>query len=319
MKRRRFLQLNMGALFAAGLSGCGQGQPLRIAIQPWCGYQFVKLASLQGWMSTETIQIMDTALAIESKQALQNGAVDCAALTLDEVLLLLDAGLDLKVALVFNVSAGADVLLVRPEIDRLQQLRGKRIGVENSSLGAIMLAEFLSSAGLQRSEVVVIDMDADHISFWDNENLDAVLTYDPSRSELVNRGLIPLFDSRSLPLTIVDVLAVRGEVLSDKAGAIRDLIAGHFYALRQWQENPINTSYQLAPLIGVGAEAVNDVYKGLDLPDALYNRRYLTPPAAELTRAATSVAGIMREAGMLGRMPELEGLFVADYLPGQTG
>ncbi len=42
------------------------------------------------------------------------------------------------------------------------------------------------------------------------------------------------------------------------------------------------------------------------------------PPATELTRAATSVAGIMRDAGMLGRLPELEGLFVADYLPGQT-
>ncbi len=71
--------------------------------------------------------------------------------------------------------------------------------------------------------------------------------------------------------------------------------------------------------LGVQVEDVKRIFGGLDLPDVLYNRQYLSPPAIELTQAAREIAGIMIEADLLQRMPPLEGLFRSHGLPTEPG
>lgn len=115
--RRRFLQLGLGAAVLPGLgalSGCAQSQPLKVAVQPWCGYQFLFVARVEGWQDTKQVELVDTALTTESVAALREGRVDAAALTLDEVLLLRSQGHPLHVVMVFDASAGADLLLATP-------------------------------------------------------------------------------------------------------------------------------------------------------------------------------------------------------------
>ena len=322
MHRRRFLQLNAATVVLLNLpmiSACSAHPPLKIAVQPRCGYQFLKLAGQQGWITGDHIQLVDTGWTGESVAALRAGQVDGAALTLGEVLRLCAEGMELSVVMLFDISAGADVLLARPDLTTLAGLRGKRIGVENSSLGEIMLSRSLQASGLQRTDVQVVLMnETEHALAWDRDNLDAVITYDPSRTALLNRGLVPLFDSTKLPFLILDMLVVRKEALVSKGDALRELIAGHFYALQQWLNNPINTAYHLAPLLAVSAGNVDEVYTGLNLPDVLYNRQYFEHPMAELSRAATEVAQIMSAAGMLQNIPVTERLFTGEYLPDET-
>lgn len=319
--RRRLLHLGVAGLTLLSLpvlSDCSSAPPLQIALQPWCGYQFMKLAYQQGWISNEHIQLMETTKTSQSVAALRSGQVDAAALTLDEILRLRDEGMDLSVVMVFDISAGADVLLTRPGLTTLADLRGKRIGVENSSLGEIMLARILQVSGLQRTDIIVVKMEEDHVLAWQRDQLDAVITYDPSRTALLNLGLSPLFDSSQLPLLILDMLAVRKDVLDSKGEAVRELIAGHFYALQQWQENPIDISYQLAPLLSVDGDSVYERFKGLNLPDLLYNRHYFDRPMLELNTAASEVAQIMSAAGMLKNTLVPDGLFDGAYLPEET-
>lgn len=209
------------------------------------------LAQQESWLPRTGLELRETGFASHSVAALRQGQVDGAALTLNEILLLRDQGMPLSVVTVFDFSVGADVVLAKPGISRLADLKGQRIGVEATSLGVIMLNKVLEAAGLQRSDVTVINMDEDHLSAWSSANMDAVPTYEPSLGKLQKQGLVSIYDSRKLPLVIVDVLAVRPEAAgrhAEAAGrhaeAVRALIAGHFRALTQWRNNPIDTAYQ---------------------------------------------------------------------------
>ncbi len=298
-----------------GLAACAPASPPRIALHPWAGYQFLSLAKDEGWLRSDDVSLVETAILPDSARALARGEVDGAGLTLDELLRLRDQGIPLSALLVFSISAGADALLVRPHIRTLAQLQGQRIGVEASSLGAIMLDATLKAAGLKRDEVTVVPMNEDHVQAWQRNDMDALLTYEPALNMLESRGLERLFDSRRLPQTILDVLAVRTPVARQHARALRTLIEAHFRAVDLWRRNPVDTAHRLSARLGIHPDGVRRVFSGLDLPDAAHNRHYLTEPHAELGRAATEVALVMQREGMLNRPLDMTGLFVPDYLP----
>ena len=231
-------------------------KPLRIAVSPWAGYQFMRVASQEGWLPPDLISLQEMETLGDSAKALREGRVDGAALTLDEVLNILDntpasaPDADLSIVLVFDTSAGGDALLVSSAIQSLEELKGKRIAVESSSLGALMLRTILDAAGLQKKDVNVDPMDYDHIKKWDSDKPDAIITYEPALSLLESRGLVRLFDSRKMPYLIQDVLVVRTETLKTHGTAVRALIKGHFRALKLWRINPIDTGYRLSSRLG---------------------------------------------------------------------
>lgn len=306
------------AVCFGGLLACAKTQPLKIAVQPWCGYQFMFLAQQEKMFRNNEIELIKTAGASESVAALKQGKVDGAALTLDEVLRLRDEGMRLSVVAILDISAGADVILAKPSITKPSDLKGKRIGIETTSLGAVFLSKLLEAGGLKPDEVTVIPIDEHHLAAWENLQLDAIQAYEPTLSQLESKGLARIFDSSKMPHLMMDVLAVRTEVAENKAASLRNLVASHFEELYEWNINPIDNNYHLAALMAIKPENVKSVYKGLDLPDAVYNRHYLIAPSTSLNQSANEVAAIMLREGMLKHPLSLDQLFVADYLPGEN-
>jgi NitT/TauT family transport system substrate-binding protein len=310
------LQLAAGTSVAAWC-GCSlqSDTPLRIAVQPWSGYQFLRLAAKEGWLPLD-IELLATPTAVEAIRCVQEREADGAALTLDQALVIVDQGVPLDVVLITDISAGADVLLARPGITQLSDLRGKRIGAEATSLGILMTAKLLAAANLRPGDVTIVTMMEDHVQAWHEQRMDAVLTYEPARGQLQPLGLVPLFDSRSLPLAVVDVLVVRRDSARPHARQLRELVAGHFRSLHAWRTNPIDTAYRLAPLLQVQAERVHSALAGLDLPDEAYDRHALAGPSAELLSATADIADILRQAGTLKSPVATQEFFTAAYLPG---
>jgi len=317
--RRNFLKISAGILLASafgGIPGCIPGKPLKIAAQVWPGYTFLYLGLAQGFISNTCLKLIKTEHLGESASALAKGEVDGAALTLDEVVHLLDQGLSLKVVLVLDISAGADVVMVAPAIKKPADLQGKRIGVESSSLGAIMLSKLLEANHLTHDLVQIVPMGFDHIKAWDDNKLDAVITYEPNANILEQKGLRRIWDSRNISGAIVDVLAVRSDVTHRHSSALTEIVTGHFKALGLWQNNPIDTMYLLGKILRIDPEDVKAAFMGLDLPDASFNRHYLTPPAGELTTAAAEIARIMAHDKLIRQIPAFDNLFIADFIPG---
>ncbi|MEY5097480.1 MAG: hypothetical protein RJA36_199 [Pseudomonadota bacterium] len=321
--RRRLLASGLGGLaLASGLAGCREEveRPLTIAAHVWPGYEPLFMAQREAWLDAAQVQLLETRSATASLQALAEGRVQGAALTLDEVLKARAAGLPLAVVMVFDVSAGADMVVARPPLRELSDLKGRRIAFEQGALGELMLVLLLRAAGLQPGDVRSLPMTVDAQSeAWRLGLVDACISYDPVASQLIAAGGQVLFDSRQLPNTIVDVLALRREVLDRRGKALRHLLAAHFRALGHLNRNPQDAAYRMARHLGLRADEVLRAFRGLLLPDAANNRRLLGGREPMLLARARELAAVMASSGLLGKNEPLDGLIRADYLPRDRG
>lgn len=319
VSRRRFLAWLGAAAIWGALSGCRSKAPapLAVAAHVWPGYEFMFMAQREGQLDAGLVTLRETASATDSISALLDGTVDAVALTLDEVLRARAAGVYLSVVLVFDVSAGADVILARPGIRRLSDIKGKRIGVEQGALGGLMLAKGLQAAGLQLEDVRMVPLTIErHEQAWHRGEVDVLVCYPPVSSRLLDAGAVNLFDSRQLPDTIVDVLAVRHEALVEKKQAVRHLIVTHLSALHQMHHNPHDSGYRMATHLKLHASEVLASFKGMVLPDLENNRRLLGGKGAALLNSVRSLNEVMVESGLLRQPDKLEGLLRDDLLPG---
>ena len=205
----------------AWLVGCGPASPpvpWRIAVNPWVGYEPLVLAQETGTLPP-AMRVVELASNTESKRAFRNGLIEVAALTLDEALRLADEGEALHIVAVLSDSAGADAVLARADVaTRLKQQAAApptaaqrlRIGLERTALGELMLAHWLARQHLTLADVQPVHIEAaDHEAALSNREVDVLVTFEPMKTRLEQRGAVNLLDTRFLPGEVVDVLVAR--------------------------------------------------------------------------------------------------------------
>jgi NitT/TauT family transport system substrate-binding protein len=296
------------------LPACRSSRPLTVAIHPWIGYEPIRLASEFNWLSP-TVKLVVTKELSASAAALSSGQVDAACLTLDTALHLRSDGLPLTVVLVFDVSAGADVVLARQNIRTLSDLAGKRIGLDTNDLGPLVLASLLDMSGLPLSSVKTVDCPiADQVAAWRANKIDAAITYELTATLLQREGARRLFDSRQMPDTIVDVLAVRNDRLADSPAGLRSLIDCHFRGLSHLQTNRQDAIYRISGRQGISPDEVQQALSGVMLPSLAANREYLVA-GGRLHQAAQKLADSMQRHDLLKSAVPLDHLISSAWLP----
>ena len=318
-RSRRSALTALLAAWACTLPACSKRAPLRISGHPWPGYEPIFFAESQKQL-TDAVLLQHFPTIKDSIDALRGGAVDAAMLTLDEALALQAQGMTLQVILVMDVSKGADALVAPKQYQTVTQLRGKRFGLEPSTLGELMLSMVLDKAGLKRAEIkpVFLTFEEQEVAYTANK-IDALITYEPVVGRLVAKGANKLLSTRDLPESIFDVLVVKTDVARDYAQALEQTLQGHFWALEQLQRNPWDTAYRMVPHAGVSAEELIESFRGLELPDLVANRRYLSRDSGQLTGIVEKLSAIMLASGNIKKPANAADLFTDAYLPRNHG
>lgn len=296
-------------------SGCDlKREELKISSHHWIGYETLFLANQFGWFDS-TIILNETKNATQSIKDLQNGLSDGAALTLDEVLLARDLGIDLTIVLVFNISAGADVLMVRNDIKTLQDLKSKKIGVESGALGSLMLTKILTKANLDLDDVEVIDLTIDlHEKAFINQEVDCVITYEPIASKIANIGGYKIFDSKEIPDTIFDVLAIKSDILGKNQDIVKKFIHSHFKAQSYLRVNKEDAIYRIAAMQNTNYLDVNRALRGVVIPNLNGNYYYLQENST-FYEAIFYINNIMAKNNLISKQDDLNNIFSNQYLP----
>jgi NitT/TauT family transport system substrate-binding protein len=307
-----------GCLLAAALflASCGGADtPLRVGTNVWAGYEFLYLARETG-RYTEDIRLVELPSASDVMDAMRKGDIEAAGLTLDETLTLLGEGVDLAVVLVFDESAGADVMVAKPGIETLAALRGRTIAVETTALGALMLKGILKKAALDLSDVTVRHLSLrEHLAAWKTGDIDAAITFAPWDSGLVAAGAVKRFDSRELPGQIVDVLAVRREALAMHDDALHALVTGYFEARAMLEKTPAQALAIINQRLKLPETELPGAFDGLRLPSGPDMRVMLEGDPSPLQVSAGVLATVMTESRLLPAAPPLGGLTDARFLP----
>jgi len=285
----------------------------------WPGYEPLYLARDLGSYPEEQIRLVEYSSATQVIQAFRNGSVHLAALTLDEVLLLRQGGIDARVILVNDVSAGGDVILAKPEIKSLSALAGRKVGVENTALGAYFLTRALQIAGVSKDAIEVVSIEAgDHEEAYLDGEIDAVVTFEPMRSKLLKAGAHQLFDSTNTPGEIVDVMVVKAEDLEKFGSQVQMVVDGWYGALDHLTSNTKDACERMSKRLGISATEVEASYEGLELPDRDETRRMLSGDEPPLQKTAGQLVKVMREQQLIDGEVELSDLIDATAVIGNS-
>ena len=308
----------LGLLF---LNGCEPAPPsvLKIGTNLWPGYESLYLAQNLGFFDNKPIKLIEMPSATEVSHAFRNKALDVAALTLDESLVLMQYVPDLRVILVMDVSKGADVLLARPTIDSLSELKGKRIGVENTAVGAILLDGALQAANLHITDIDFRFITVNgHESAYEKGLVDAIVTFEPHKSKLMSQGAIKLFDSAQIPGRIVDVLVTRQSIIDKHKETLKIIVAAHFQALEYIQQNPGDAALRIAPRLAVKNNEVMKQFDGISLTGLFENQRYLAIKSRVLSKTVEELIALMSKKQRMFKSIDTSQLINDSLLPVKT-
>lgn len=286
---------------------------MRVGCIVFPGYETLFLARELGLLDPQRVRLVELLANTDTLRALAAGQLEAATLTLDELMTARADGVDLRAVLVLDVSDGADVVLATPQTT-LQNLAGKRIGAEEGAMGALMLSALLKAAGLQPTQIRKVTMTLDRSeAMFDSGGLDAVVTAEPWAARMEKKGAQRIFDSRSMPGRVVDVLAVRADALHTYAASLRHVLDGHFAALQQMQEFAGRSAELMAPRLQTPAGEVMGLYRGLRQPDRAQNHTMLAP-GGMVDQTTQQLQMVMVEAGLLQPAAVLQALAEPRFL-----
>lgn len=280
MRNKMLVRFAVAALVLAALAACDKypSRPLVFGANVWAGYEPVYLARELNYYDPAKVHLAEYSNASEVIRAFRNHLIQAAGVTLDEALLMQQDIPDLRIIMVFDYSSGADVVLGQPEFHTLQQLKGRRVGVENTALGAYFLSLALDSAGMTPQQIKIVPLSVDnHANAFHTHSVDAVVTFEPVRTQLLrdDRATL-LFDSSRVPGKIVDVLVTRTEYLQRYPDELRMLVQGWGKALAYMHTDSEQSMRIMAMREGVSAQEFKNILTGITLTDLANNRILLS-------------------------------------------
>ncbi len=236
-------------LAAIGLFvGCGREPPpaLRLATYPFVGFEPFFLARDALGVVPKDVQLVEYVNQQQARQALLDGAVDAATLTLDEALQVAARAPDFKIAWVTDYCKGAYFIVAQSPIADLPSLKGKQIGLDDSLLSAHLLRRALQGADLTLQDVKIrtLSPGEQRVAFASGE-LDAIVAYDPIYDRRAAVGGNVLFDSRRLPVELSGVVLVRAKTLTDER--LVALQSAWNSAVRLVADQPDDAAAKMAP------------------------------------------------------------------------
>lgn len=300
--------------------GCSEQQTkreLRVGILDWTGYEPLALADKLNLYGTDAIKIVRLSSVIDTLGAMRNGTIDIAALTLDESLVYAQENPDIRAFLVCDISNGGDAVVAKEGIDNPSQLKGKRIGAEESALSAFILHRFLEKFGLGKDEIKIVPINYDiHSEVFKSNSVDAIITYNPAKDKLVKQGGKVLFDSSQMSGEIIDVLIARESFLKSNDENIQHLVKGWYKALKYMKEHPQESYREMAGFERISPEAFEHSLKGLRIPlreEAIS----ILQNGNKMQEDSDSFIANMRQQGLLHKEITFENFYTTEYLKKQ--
>jgi NitT/TauT family transport system substrate-binding protein len=214
------------------LSGCDvkKPDPIRIGLPDWLGYQPLAWAD-RHYLEQGEIELVEIPSNVESLRLFNNGLLDLTCVTLDDALRLTHNNSDLVIIAVLDISHGGDMLVADKEIPSIHALKGRRIGFEKEGAGAYLLERILEKAGLSADDVTLVPVNylAQEESYR-TKKVDALITFEPMASKLLDAGAHRIFDSSMIPDEIVDIMIGREAVVRQNLARVRKIIHAWYKA-----------------------------------------------------------------------------------------
>lgn len=306
--------LMLGIFFL--LTSCANHKEIiKVAISPWPGYEPLVLGVEKEFYEDIDVRIIRYATPSESFRALRDGIVDVACFTADEVLHYAEVRDTPKMFLVLDISNGGDAIVARPEIKSISDLKGKKVYIEHSALGNYVIKrsmDFATDININDIQLSTVEL-GKHLEDYNRGKVDALVTYEPFLTELLNSGAHTLFDSSQIPQEIVDVMVTNNETLIKKQKSLQKLVDGWYKTLEYIKVNQKESIEKMSAYENISIEAFLQSYKKLIIPSRMQTIEMFKTEDGSFFNALARLSELMLENGSLNKKINTK-LLVEPYL-----
>ncbi|MGB3300643.1 MAG: ABC transporter substrate-binding protein, partial [Phormidesmis sp.] len=175
-----------------------------------------------------------------------------------------------------------------------------RIGIMPATLGKLVLTRALEAANLAEENVTLVTLDSSqHEAAFQNQEIDALITYDPVLAKLQAKGAKVLFDSTQMPGEIVDLLVGREELVSTHEKQLAVLLKGWFKALKYIETNPDDAIARIAEREAMTPEQVVRGLSQLEYPSLSENLVILNKSDTASIEGMKNLAEFLKKSQIL--------------------
>jgi NitT/TauT family transport system substrate-binding protein len=284
--------------------------PLRIGTVSWPSNELLFLAQERGWLDPSEFRLVEFVDDGEVMRAFRNNAVAAAWLSMDEVLAVSQSGaVDPVILFVSDESRGGDAVVAQPDLTTAADLKDRRVAAQINSVNAYLLDRALKQAGLAASDVRLVNLPPNrHLSAFRRRDVDAVVTYEPFRSRILDAGGVEIFSSASMPFDVLRVLVIRRDYLESHQRQIDVLCAAWQRAIEESTSSEEARSW-IANRLGTTVAGLDQMLKGIRMISLPESREWLGAPRPQLLASLARLQGELLEAGLLTASIPFEPLF----------
>lgn len=203
--------------------------PLTIGYSDWPGWVAWQVAIDKGWLKEAGIdaqfQWFDYSASMD---ALTAGKIDADLMTNGDTMVTGAGGGKSIMIMLTDYSNGNDMIVARPGISSLKDLKGKKVGIEVGLVEHLLLLHGLDKSGMTEKDLTLVNAKTNETpQVLASKQVDAIGAWQPVSGEAMKAlpGSHPIYTSAKAPGLIYDVLAVTPASLSSRRAEWMKIIA----------------------------------------------------------------------------------------------
>jgi NitT/TauT family transport system substrate-binding protein len=197
-------------------------QPIKIGYSDWPGWVAWQVAIEKGWFKEAGVDVKFEWFDYGSSMtAFSAGKIDAVTVTNGDALVTAAGGAKNVMIIVTDYSNGNDMIVGKPGIKSIKDLKGKKVGLELGLVEHLLLLNGMEKAGLKETDVSIVNTPTNETpQALASGSLAAIGAWQPNSGEAMKRvpGAKPIYTSADEPGLIYDVLTVNPVSLSSRRG-----------------------------------------------------------------------------------------------------
>jgi NitT/TauT family transport system substrate-binding protein len=197
---------------AAMIAQPAAAAPINLGYSDWPGWVAWQVAIDKGWLKQAGIEVnFDWFDYSASMDAFAAGKIDGDFVTNGDALVTGAGGARNVMIMLTDYSNGNDMIVARPGIAGMRDLKGRKIGIEIGLVEHLLLLDGLKKAGLSQNDVTLVNSKTNETpQVLASGQVDAIGAWQPNSGMAMKAlpGSHPIYTSAQAPGLIYDVLIV---------------------------------------------------------------------------------------------------------------
>lgn len=243
-------------------------EPLKIGYSDWPGWVAWEVAIEKGWFKEAGVDVkFEWFDYVASMDAFAAGKLDAVGMTNGDALVVGATGAKSVMFMVTDYSNGNDMIIAKPGINSMKELKGKKIGVEVGFVSHLLLLDALERVGLTENDVELVNVPTNETpQVLASGDVDAIVAWQPSSGQALQQvpGSKAIATSKEAPGLIYDMyVASPSSYASRKADW--EKVVKVWYRVVDFVNNPKTQPEALsimAARVGLSAEEYAPLLKG---------------------------------------------------------